>query len=256
MAINFQQKEYGMKRDQINNEYRDTQQSLKQQFLTDFHHKTSRNILNRQMLIEQQSDEIIQRRNDRELCGRHKVDDRDLDRHQMAAVADTKTKAISISLGSNTIQSKPWRHGLQSQSMDEDPLDADDGLKPIKFVWDQMDDEVDADRDDEDAVSSDFSFEAQPDIEYNHDDDVEEDGTFKMAVNEVRQWMDSGQIDIEQVLSRQLEVELVESKKKDSESMKEMLNDIAMHSLCFDPVHIVKELLMSWNTVQCASSTV
>ena len=91
MAINFQQKEYGMKLDRINNEYRDTQRALKQQFLTDFHHKTSRNILNRQMLIEQQSDDIIQRRNDRELCGRHNVEDRDLDRHQIAAVTDTTT---------------------------------------------------------------------------------------------------------------------------------------------------------------------
>ena len=266
MAISFEQKEYGMKLDRINNEYRDTQRSLKRQFMADFRHKTSRNILNRRMLIEQHSDRIIQRRNDRALCGRPKAEDSKI---QSASTATMRTKAVTVTLGRNTIRSQPIGLGV---GRDRSPFgrDHDDedalSLKPIEFVWSEIDDEDDGDRhdldnddghdlddDDEDALSSDFNLDHDDGVDVNSGDEAVDDGTFKTAVQEVRQWADCGQIDIEQVLGRQLQTDSVDDAERHKEEEDE-LGDIAMHSLSFDPVHVVRELLSNWNAVHCSNT--
>ena len=293
MEMRFRNKEYEMKMDGINDEYRKKQTFLREKFVADYNQKIKRNTKNRQMLIEQESDNIIQQRNDKEITLRTQSINESFklqNEHQLqmqgmrllqfeeASKFNNKTKPVKIRFGQNTIVSETAK-----QDEDEEANKINFMLKPIKFVWDDHDDREDTNHRDtdneprnENSIQLSFDEEVDADIttDLSLDDDDEdvvdgadgedengddhEDEDYKNVLHEVMHLMDDQQIDIYEVLQQHMNVDDAEEMKlqmmANNSNLSHNDNDIQSQYLTFDSVNVVQELLMNWSFVPHSNS--
>ena len=256
--MNFRNKEYQIKIDQINNKYRERQTILKNKFISEFNNKIKKNTKNRQTEIEQESYNIINQRGDpQQIKNTQTINQQNIDQ-QMLQQFDNKTKPVKIKFGKKII----------SSNNNNDNNDDFHVLQPISFIWNEFEDDkqdkkdvddnnrenkddtddtdhIDTDNtnddDDNGDITTDLSFDDDDDDDEEEEEDKMGDLNYNKLVDEVMSLLDKNDLDIYDVLSKKME-------NDDKEEILDIDNncEIETEYLRFDVINPMKELLMNW----------
>ena len=259
--IEFMNKEYRIKMDQINNRYREKQTFLKNKFVTEYTQKIKKNTKNRQAQIEQESYQIIAEQKDKEMIVHltEKIlaaNDEESVHQQPVGYAEesmtfrNKTKCLRFRFGKNVIVSDDRNDHDEYEKKEDDLLQI--VLRPIKFVWSENDDDTnDAGNDNEEEeslnVHSDISTDLSGDDMKNEDEDAEMNeknvlSNFKNLFKDFMHSMDDG--NLYDALEKQMDAD-----KDDDDGDKQNVfdDDGCLH---YDNINMVKELLLNWSLTQ------
>eukprot|EP01083_Nonionella_stella_P008679 25075_1 len=234
--MEFMNKEYEIKVDQINNKYREKQTFLKNKFVTEYSTKIKKNTAHRQSEIEQESYNIISKRKDKELQHLTRTMTMTSIPKEATDAFTNKTKPVKIKFGK--VKLIATTHAAQNEDAagaDADAQLLNDVLKPIKFEWN-----ADNDEEDEEDLNDGGSA-----VEHDSNDANNDDKYVMLDYKDLMTEMDQNNVNVCDVLNHQID------KDKDKDALNENVNnndEIQSEYLTFNKINMMNELLGTWGS--------